>query len=73
MGTWKEKLKQGTQRNDSYWLAPPCLLSLHSYSTGLLVRGHTEHAELGPPTSILNQENTFTEVQMANLIKVFSQ
>lgn len=73
LGTWKKKLKQGTRRNDSRWLAPPCLLSLHSYSTGLLVRGRTVHAELDPPTSVLNQENTFTEVQKANLIKVVSQ
>jgi hypothetical protein len=43
-----------------YWFAPNGLLSLLSYSTGdHQSRSGTSHSDLGPPTSIINQENSW--------------
>jgi hypothetical protein len=54
----KQELMQRPWRNTACWLAPHGLLSLLSYTTqDHLLRGGTTHSGLGPPPSVINQEN----------------
>lgn len=48
----RQELKQKACRNAANWLAPPGFLSQLSHKP----HDHC-HSELGPPTSIINQEN----------------
>ena len=60
--------------NAAYWPVPYGLLSLVSYSTqDHLPRDSTAHSEMGPPTSLINQENVPQACSQVNLLEAFSQ
>lgn len=50
------------------WL---CSEPIFLYNTGLLPRGDDTHSKLGPPISIINQDNTQQANQPVNLTKSF--
>lgn len=56
--TWRQEVKQRTQKNTAYLIPSHDLLGLLSCITqDYLPRGGTIHSELGLPTFIINQEN----------------
>lgn len=57
-GNQREILKQKQRRKVAYWLALSLTLNQLSYATqDYMHRGCTAHSGLGPPISIINQEN----------------
>jgi hypothetical protein len=57
-GAWRQKLMLRPLREAAFCLAPHGLLSLLSYITqNHLLRGGATHNGLGPPLSMINQEN----------------
>ena len=55
------------------WLALQGLLRLLSYTQDHLLRSGTTHSELGPPISIINQENVPQTCLQTSLTETFSQ
>lgn len=65
-------LMQRAWRMAAHWLAPRGLPSLLSYTIQAhLLRGDIDHKELGPPTSLINQENTSRTCPLANPMQAF--
>lgn len=50
----------------AYWLVPPSLLDLLSYTQDHLPSDGVTHSGLGPPTSVINQEKP-TDLPMGHL------
>lgn len=64
-GTWKQALREGEVcRNAATWLALHSLCSLFSLQ-GPPSWGDRAHNSLGPPTSIIDHENTTTRLLSA--------
>lgn len=78
-GSWKQERVQRPWRNAAHWLACHGLVSLLPYTTQdhhpgtALPPPHPDPSELGPRSSIINQENALQTCLQANLVDVFSQ
>lgn len=60
-GTWKQELRERYAKNAAYWLALHSFLGLFSFQ-GPPSRGDIAYNRLGPPTTIINHENTHTHL-----------
>ena len=57
-GIWRQELMQRPWRNAAYWFVPYGFLNLLSYTPqGHLPNAGIAPSELGPPTSVINQDS----------------
>jgi hypothetical protein len=64
-----QELKQRPWRSAAYWIAHLAVL----YKPGPPTQGGTAHSSLGPPTSIINQEDAPTDLSTGQFDGTFSQ